>query len=260
MKHREKHIIRSAEVDSKNRLKPSAIVELLQEAAMHHIEELRLGNREMHEKERKAFVISRLAIETSLLSDEDCCKNSESKQLIPGEDDEIEIVTWAAKGHAANFPRCYEIRFAGKTIIEGIGLWALVDVDTKRLIKYKDYYADDSFTEPELELDIALKYRLPEGLDFKEAHSFKVMYSHTDSNGHMNNVKYIDPMWDAVPGIEERAVKAFEIHYARELRAGDEVRALVAAEVGATDTEPSTYYVIFECEGVIMADSKWVLA
>ncbi len=87
MKHREKHIIRSAEVDAKNRLKPSAIVELLQEAAMHHIEELRLGNREMHEKERKAFVISRLAIETYLLSDEECCDEERCENSDAGCDD-----------------------------------------------------------------------------------------------------------------------------------------------------------------------------
>lgn len=250
MRHSEKHIVRSSEIDSHYKLKPSAVVELIQEAAMHHIGEIRYGNRDMHEIERKAYILSRLVIETA---DNDC----DSEVKIPGESDEIEIITWAAHGHAANFPRCYEIKFEGETIIKGTALWALVDVDTKRLVRYKDYYPDDNFSEEEHELKTALKYRLPGDLEFKESYRFKVMYSYTDSNGHMNNVKYIDPMWDAIPQIGERDVKAFAIHYARELKAGDEVKVLYA--LAEEDDSSSTYYVVFEHAGEITADSKWVV-
>lgn len=242
MKYTENYRVRLTETDARGRIKPSAIIDIMQENAMGAIAEIKHSNREMHEKDGKAFIISRMTVELD---------------GVIQEGDNIEAITWAAHGKAASYPRCYEFKLGDKSVVRGIGMWAMVDIASKKLVLHNEYYEDSSFEEDAITLGVPDRFRIPSELEMNESNRLRVTYSMTDCNGHMNNVKYVDPMWDAIPNIATRTLKSFSIRYAHEARLGDELIVTWASEPGEDGID--TYYVRLSTEEGMKAESKWVV-
>ena len=67
------------------------------------------------------------------------------------------------------------------------------------------------------------RFRIPKDLDMVLDHNFTVRHSQIDMNNHMNNVMYIDPMWDAIPHAGDYVINSLSIRFFHETLLGEEV-------------------------------------
>ncbi len=204
--------VNSHDTDLNGNLRPSIALRYIHEAAHKQFEVFPPNFEEMRQKERKAFLLSRVAMEI------DCPLH---------EFEEIEAHTWASGGKAATFYRSGELFRGGERVAKLVSLWALVDIDTRRLLRVKDTVLGMEILE-EYPLEIPGHVRFPDGLSWEEVGSRRVMYSDTDLNCHMNNTNYPDMMCDFIPDIEKSFVKGFSIGYLHEAKLGETVSVMHA--------------------------------
>lgn len=245
--------------------RPGVIDEFMQELAGEHFDALGHDDTKMHIEDQKAFIISRMTVELY--------EEVEIRTVVDG-------YTWVSEGKAANFPRNYEIQQDGVVKARGAAVWALVDLANERLIRAKDFDIGSNFDEPVEEEKVVMglgeKFRIPKDAEFTEVDDMKIQYWQTDINRHMNNVRYIDPMWSAIPGIEDRKTKAFSIYYQHEAAYGERVKVSVSQAYPCdieVDTElaglinnnysPETdeiFYVTLSADDGIRTQSMWVVS
>lgn len=252
--------IRTIEASSRNTARPSVIVDILNETAGGHLDALGINDVEMHEVDKKAFIISRMTMEIY--------------DKIPA-GSPVDVNTWYSIGKAANFPRNYQMVLDDKIVARGFSNWALIDTDNKKLIRYKDYDdLSDELAEEKISIGIPDRFRIPAEAEFTQAAAVTVALWQTDINNHMNNVRYIDPMWSALPDIAERDVKAVSIHYMHEAVVGDTLKVMVsqpfpfdldtACDEGTISNHYSAetdqiVYVRMETDDEIKVQAMWIL-
>lgn len=259
MIHNETFKIRSIEASNRWTARPSVVLDIMQETAGGQLEHIGIDDVKMHEEEHKAFIISRMTLEIY-------------GSMPPAS--YIDARTWFTVGKAANFPRNYEIVLDGEVKARGLCNWALVDTENKKLVRYKDYPLPEEHAEEKLELGISDRFRIPKDAEFTEVSSMKVEFWQTDINKHLNNVRYVDPMWSCLPDIENRDVKAVSIHYMHEAVRGENVRIMVSnpypcdieveGEGGVIDNHYSPLtdeivYVRMETDEETKAEAMWIL-
>ncbi len=251
--------IRTIEASGRKTARPSVVIDLMQDVAGGHLAALDIDDEEMHEVDRQAFIISRMALELY--------------ERMPATS-KVDTRTWYTIGKAANFPRNYETRVDGEVTARGFSTWALVDIDSKKLIKYKDYGLPDELAEERLTLGIPDRFRIPKDAIFEEAGEMTVELWQTDINKHLNNARYIDPMWSNLPEIEKRDVKALSINYVHEALKGDTLKIMVSQpyefDLVVNEGEDvisnhysrendTIYYVRMETEEEVKAQAMWIV-
>lgn len=180
-------------------VRPSILLRYMQETANHQMRDSRPTYEELF-NEGKAFILSRMVVKTT-------------RKI--GQYEKIRVETWpsdADKG--ATFTRCYIMYAGDEEIARGIGLWALVDVNNKSLLRVTDM----DFTNYEMgapyEME-GLRFRIPKD-EMKEAGQYTVYYPLTDCNRHMNNTNYPDMLFSFIPNIDKYYVTDFSITYKAE--------------------------------------------
>jgi len=165
------------EVDPNFNLRPGALVNLLQEAAIFHSEKIGLGIHALHRRSL-GWVLNRLAV---------------AIQRVPVYGERLEVLTWFRGAKHFRAYRDFEI-FAGPTrVAAAASLWLFCEVGTKKLSRISeemaaaytvendrvfardlDHWKADSAFAPELTLPLTTRFS-----DF-------------DPNGHVNNAIYFD--------------------------------------------------------------------
>lgn len=212
------HLVDSREVDLFGQMKPSALLGMLQEAAVGATGELKMNAPRLMEKYHAFWVVSRW--QTELL-----------RPLFWEE--QVTVRTWHRGSSGASLYRDFELFADGQSIGRATSLWVMTDPDSRRLVPVRDC-AELRGTDGGA-LNRTEKIRrvaLPEAFDrraFREMH-----YSDTDMNGHVNNTRYADFACDAV-GLETlgqgRFVSGLHLCFLSECRAG-ETLALDSAVLG----------------------------
>ncbi len=207
-------IVNSHDTDKNGNVRPSIMLRYLHEASNLQFESTHPTLDELRYDLHKAFLLSRASMEIV-------------RPLRAFE--KIEAVTWAAGGKAASFYRCGEIFSEGETVARLFSLWALIDLDTRKLCRVRDVTLGiESLAEWPLEAPSHL--RLPGEMVLSEAGERRIVNSDIDLNGHMNNTNYPDMLCDYIPGIENKRVKSFSIGYLHEAPLGEMLRVLHGAE------------------------------
>lgn len=195
------------DVDMFRNMRHSVFLRWLQEASIAHTEALGAGRDKTLDK-GALWVVARISVEI---------------RRMPCYDETVTFRTWAGKTRHVLFPRYYEILDAeGNTAVRASAVWLLMDAKTRKMA-FPDKYGvkvPDTVTGTEL--------ALPAGIQPQDA---PVVYRHTarfqdvDINGHMNNSRYIDIVEDALGFrfMHDYELKAFEIGYEEEIRAGKRV-------------------------------------
>lgn len=188
-------------------LRPSNQLKLQQEVGELHFGEGGLGFAALYEH-GMAFVLTRL---NSII------------HRAPTLGEPVVLETWHRDNRGVQFFRCYRfLDEAGSLLIESVSAFALVEVNTHKLLRPSRFDLFGVPRQPERTCGCPdpVKWRLPEQM--RPAGEFLVGWSETDWNGHLNNTVYADLLCDYLPGgMNGRRITSFSIQYSAEAREGD---------------------------------------
>lgn len=222
------HTIACYEADANKVMRPTTMLDLMQEAANASATSLGFGYDEMIAS-NTAWVLSRISVRF---------KN------YPQWRDEVNLKTW----HKGMVKLFYLRDFIlsdknGETLAEATSSWLIIDMNTRRLVRNSDLASspekcikDDAIAEP------ADKIVLPADVEPELIRKHPVTWSEIDPNGHVNNVKYVTWAMDAVKleDIKEKQLKELLVNYDAEVMPGDVVKI---SRVRIENEEGIVYYI-----------------
>lgn len=205
--YRENFKLAGNALDCFNRLKPSALLDLMQQVATNQCDELALDWQTMANK-GLLWAVTRTHVQ--LL-----------RQPVPSST--ITVETWPGKASRVAYPRStvgYDDQ--GNELFRGISLWVLMDLHTRKLV----LPGKSGLELPGIERggELAVPGSLaPVKLEGQAQRT--VRYSELDRNGHMSNTRYLDWMEDLLPSAfhREHPLMDFTVTYLSEAREGQTV-------------------------------------
>ena len=162
------------------------------------------------------WVLSRLAIEV---------------KHQPVQYSDIEVDTWVNEFNRLTTTRNFRLHKGEEMQAEGVSQWCAIDMSTRQAVDlniFKDIYSRALVDEPS---PIAAPARL-RGIAPAATMSRPVVYSDLDFNRHMNTLRYIDLIFDAMPleVIEKNKGLRLDIHFLAEALYGDRLTVGYVAE------------------------------
>lgn len=204
--HKKTLKIPSYDVGANDCLRLSAVLRHQQEAGEEHLAPAGLGWCDL-EKEGIAFVASRWHA---------------AIRRLPRMGEAVTLTTWHRERKGPRFLRCYQWHDSqGNLLLEGVMQFALVSVADHRLLRGDEFAR---LVPPEeavrgVTCSDPGRFALPE---LSPAGEYRVRWSDIDRNGHMNNTRYADLLWDFLPvGLQGRHPVDVQLYFAGESRQGD---------------------------------------
>lgn len=208
MKEKYQHDCRmnTYECDQNKIAKVSGMVQEMQEAARWQMSIQKPSYSDL-QREGKALMLSRLDLEVY-----------EPLHI----DELVTVSSWPCESNRAIFFRCYDMQVGERKIAEISSQWALVDMDTRKVLKTDEVDFSNYYMGEYKELHKG-KFKIPKDAVLEEAGRYRVGYSDLDSNGHMNNTYYLDVLCDYIPELAAGGymVKSVRIHYNKEAPVGE---------------------------------------
>lgn len=222
------HTIACYEADANNIMRPTAMLDMMQEAANTNAASLGFGYDEMRAA-NTGWVISRIHLRF---------------KRYPQWREEVNLQTWH-KGVAKLFYlRDFILRnMNGETLAEATSSWLIIDMNTRRLVRNSDLASSpEKCTKEDAIAEPAEKVVLPVDVEPELIRKHPVTWSEIDANGHVNNVKYVVWAMDAVKleDIKEKALKELLVNYDAEVMPGDVVKI---SRVRIENEEGIVYYI-----------------
>ena len=219
------HIITCYEADANQLMRPTALLDLMQEAANTNASALGFGYDEMIES-NMAWVLSRIHVKFT---------------STPKWRQEVNLKTWH-KGLARLFYLRDFILYDKEynTMALATTSWLIIDLNTRRLVRNNDLALSDT---PMHAIETpADKVVVPVDIEPELVRKHPVTWSEVDTNGHVNNVKYVTWAIDAVKpeDIKEHPLKELLINYDAEVMPGDTVKI---SRVRQESEEGVVYYI-----------------
>ena len=199
------------EVDFNGVARTSALMRYIQSAAQYQLTENGKSYEQLR-KEKRAFLLSRIKMEFT----------ADIRSY-----DELTASTFPCESRGYSFLRCYTLERHGVTVGKAVSVWALIDTETRSLVKVNDFDLGLETYDP---LDITLERAvMPKSLT--PVGHYTVAYGVTDQNNHMNNTAYPDMYSQFLP-LENRRIESITINYMNEAPKGDKLTVLRAYENG----------------------------
>ena len=203
--------ITSYQVDFKEEIKPTNLMQLFQEAAGNHAQHLGAGYTALVE-EKLFWALSRIRVEI---------------QQLPKWGDEIHIETWPCSLVGPFFRRDFIIyNTNNEALCKGVSGWLLLNSETLRPQRADRLTIELPFNEGKIALE-TFPDRL-NGLAETPVFSKKILYNEIDVNNHVNNTRYLDWVMDCFDSEFYRThqLKNFTLEFLGEMHWGDEVELL----------------------------------
>ena len=219
------HTITCYEADANQLMRPTAMLDLMQEAANVNASTLGFGYDELINS-NTAWVLSRTHVKFINM---------------PKWRQEVNLKTWH-KGVAKLFHlRDFILSdMDGNPMVLATTSWLIIDLNTRRLVRNSDLALSDTAMDAiEKPAD---KVVIPVDIEPELVRKHPITWSEIDTNGHVNNVKYVVWAIDAVKAedIKERPLKELLINYDAEVMPGDIVKISRVRQ----DTEEGIVYYI----------------
>lgn len=209
--------LRWMDFDRYGRIQPAAILDIFQDMTTLHAEEIGIG-REALLDEGVIWVVTRTRVE------------------ITSEPEHFQVVTvrtWPHSLSRFSFMRDFTMRGEdGMLLAKASQEWILIDEQSRKFASPKDYYhGPTDFCEERAFLKKPRK--MPDfDTDGLTASTVTPSYSDIDLNGHVNNAKYINYVYDALNPGPEGTVKAFQLDYRYEVLPGKPLDIYTLVEEG----------------------------
>lgn len=191
--------------------RPSAVMDILQEAATSAASQLHLSREETIERFHAFWMLARIwyRLDAPILWE-----------------DTITVRTWHRGGKGASMYRDFDLYRDGVRIGEAVSVWVLADLDTHRLFRFSNAPEFTRTTGGDLcKTKTLSKLHMPGQLS--PAASRDMHYSDCDVNGHVNNVRYADLTCDVLD-LQTRGkgqyVSSLQLGYLKECKAGETLR------------------------------------
>ena len=188
------------DVDFNGVAKASALMKYIQSAAQTQLTQNGMSYDELR-KQKRAFILSKIKMEIS-----DAVRAYEP----------LSAITFPSTSRGFSFLRCYKLERDGVTIGRAVSAWALINTDTKSLVKVNDFDLGLDTYDP---LDMPMS-RIIIPKDTVSVGSYYVNYNDTDQNRHMNNTRYPDMYSNFLP-LENKRISSITINYSAEAPMGD---------------------------------------
>lgn len=233
-KYTEERVVSCYEADSNHNFRPTAMLDLMQEAAGRDASVLGFGYDEMI-SENTAWVLSRTRV----------CFHK-----CPKWRDSVVLKTWHKGANRIFYLRDFLLESPeGELLISATTSWLIIDLATRRMVR--NTTLAENFDNSEMGDAIeeqAGKVMLPKGLEPELVHTHKVVWSDIDTNGHVNNVKYAVWALDAVDYdiLKEKSLKEMLINYDTEVMRDQTVELY---RVVAQEEESAVVYIVGKVEG-----------
>lgn len=233
-KYTEERVVSCYEADSNHNFRPTAMLDLMQEAAGRDASVLGFGYDEMI-SENTAWVLSRTRV----------CFHK-----CPKWRDSVVLKTWHKGANRIFYLRDFLLESPeGELLVSATTSWLIIDLATRRMVR--NTTLAENFDNSEMGDAIeeqAGKVVLPKGLEPELVHTHKVVWSDIDTNGHVNNVKYAVWALDAVDYdiLKEKSLKEMLINYDTEVMRDQTVELY---RVVAQEEESTVVYIVGKVEG-----------
>ncbi len=181
--YRRRYLLRADDVDMHRVLRTSRLLELVQEAAIAHTEQVGMGRRKTLDA-GILWVVARQHIEVARW---------------PRYDERIEVEAWPGPMQHVLFPRFALVRDAkGRELARSSALWLLMSARTRKMVfpAHAGIHVDGVPHGPAIPLPGALTGVTDGGGQAEVV----VPYSACDLNGHLNNARTLDLAEDRLAG------------------------------------------------------------
>lgn len=153
------------------------------------------------------WVLSRLAVEIK----------SQPRQY-----DDVVVDTWVNEFNRLSSTRNFKVRKGDEVVAFGVSQWCMINMETRQAVDMstlKDVYERAMVAEPS---PIAVPARL-RAIEPSTSTSRPVVYSDIDFNRHVNTLRYIDLVFDALPIelIEKNDGMRIDLNFIAEARYGE---------------------------------------
>ena len=203
MEYRMKCEVDVHDVDFNGVAKTSSIMKYIQSAAQSQLTDNGMSYDNLKAAKR-AFIISRFKLEI----------------LRPlSAHTPLTAITYPCESRGYSFLRCYALECDGEIVAKAISVWALVDTESRALVKVKDFELGLE-TLPQNELILGAM-KLPAMMT--DIGGYGVHYGDVDQNMHMNNTKYPDMYSNFLP-LSGKMIRSITINYSSEAQIGDKLR------------------------------------
>ena len=133
--------------------------------------------------------------------------------------EKLTAVTYPCDSRGYSFLRCYALEKDGVTIGRAVSIWALIDTETRALVKVNDFELGLQTHEPHT---LALsRFTMPTSI--REVGTYTVNYGDVDQNCHMNNTRYPDMYSNFLP-LDGKRIRTISINYQNEAPRGEKLR------------------------------------
>lgn len=201
------YALRGSDFDCCDRLRPASVLDLFQDVAGIHANELGVGFDDLIAREM-IWVLTKVKYEVV----------GAVRRY-----DRVRVRTWPLPPSRVNFRREYLIEdLSGKPLVHGTSEWVVVHSEKRRVLPAGNVYPDEEYCLQQL-FEGRLR-KVPAAPAEGEGYGVTPTFTHLDINGHVNNTKYADYVLDALQLPRDKAVRAFQLDYHRELLLGTPVQ------------------------------------
>lgn len=181
MTYRFEHKVTFYECDLGLRMKPSALLRVLQQGGENQLVDMGLGYETLRDKYSMAFLVSRMIMDIDRMP-----QNNETFT--------VETCPMGAAG-SQFFRQANAVDGEGNVMVRLYTSWTLYDPAAHKVLRPKQFPVE--LPGGELEIDTKeFKLKIERG---EAVGKRPVVYSDLDSNGHMNNAIYFDVICDMLP-------------------------------------------------------------
>jgi acyl-ACP thioesterase len=152
----------------------------------------------------------------------------------PAFGEDVEVRTWSAGVRGVQFIRGYEfIGNGGEILLQSAGAFAALDVKSHRLMRPDAVLPMINLETFERETLCGDPGKIKALENMEIVGNYKVRYSDTDYNGHLNNTVYADFIVDYMPGgAAGRILTGYSLQFRAEAVEGDELTFRGAVQDG----------------------------
>ena len=197
------HRVGYFQVDRDHRIQLGSLFKLLQEAAIHHANQAKIGTQIMEDR-GESWILNRVALKL---------------ERYPSFDELLRIETWATGMNRYKGFRDFRLYIGDELIGQVSTLWLYINMETKSFTRLPEEIEEQFPTRPdEVYYQRLDKLRNPKpGPDAKET-NISLRYGDLDGNQHVNNAAYMDFLQTALhhQNLDTRPQK-IEIQFSKEI-------------------------------------------